>query len=145
MGLISGIVLIILGGLASYGSIVAARPEAKQALDALVPVQGWIGLVCCVWGIWVVLNFILLGGLTILSIWPILWISYMATGVLEFLLGLLLGYALISQYALSKNAAAQKRGDQLRASLLPYQTMLGYVSIGVGIWTIVAGLFIWHA
>lgn len=145
MGLISGIVLIVLGGLASYGSIVAARPEAKQALDALVPVQGWIGVVCCIWGIWIVLNFILLGGLSILSIWPILWISVMATGVLEFVLGLLLGYGLIAQYALSKNAEAQKRGDQLRASLIPYQTMLGYISIALGIWTIIAGLFIWHA
>jgi hypothetical protein len=145
MGLVSGIVLIVLGGLAAYGSIVAARPEAKQALDALVPIQGWIGLACCVWGIWIVLNFILLGGLSVLRVWPILWVSYMATGVLAFLLGLLLGYALISQFALSKNAEAQKRGDQLRASLQPYQTMLGYLSIGVGIWTLVAGTVIWHA
>jgi hypothetical protein len=145
MGLLSGIVLIVLGALAAYGSIVASRPEAKAALDALAPFQGWIGVVCCIWGIWIILDFLLLGGMAILSVWPILWLTVMATGVLNFLLGALLGYGLISQYALSKSAEAQKRGDQFRASLLPYQTLLGYISIGVGVWTLIATLFIWHA
>ena len=144
MGLLSGIILIILGGLAAYGSIVASRPEAKAALDALVPIQGWIGLVCCVWGIVIFLDYVVLSGHDMITVWPILWATILATGVLAFVLGLLLGYPPISQYALSKNAAAQKRGDQLRASLLPYQTMLGYISIGVGVWTLIAALFIWH-
>lgn len=143
MGLLSGIILIILGGLASYGSIVAKRPDAKAALDALTPFQGWIGLVCCIWGLWIVINYLLLG-IALLSVWPILWLTFMATGVLEFVLGLLLGYALLTQFILSKNAEAMKRGDQVRAMLIPYQTMLGYISIGVGVWTLVAALVIWH-
>jgi hypothetical protein len=145
MGLLSGIILIVLGGLASYGSIVAKRPDAKAALDALTPFQGWIGLVCCIWGLWIILNFLLLGGMAILSIWPILWITIMATGILEFVLGLLLGYGLLTEFILSKNAEAMKRGDQLRATLMPYQTMLGYVSIALGVWALIATLVIWHA
>jgi hypothetical protein len=56
----------------------------------------------------------------------------------------LLGYALLSQFLLSKNPEATRRGEEGRAMLAPYQTMLGYASIAVGIWTIIAGTVIWH-
>lgn len=32
----------------------------------------------------------------------------------------------------------QQRGEQIRVAIVPYQTMLGYAAIGLGLWTIVA-------
>jgi hypothetical protein len=142
MGLLTGIILLVLGVLASASSIVAKRPGAKEAIDKLVPFQGWIGLVCCLWGVWIIINAVL--NLNWLGIVPIWWLTFLATGVLEFAVGLLLGYALLSQFLLSKNPEATKRGEEVRAMLAPYQTMLGYASIAVGIWTIFAGTVIWH-
>jgi hypothetical protein len=142
MGLLTGIVLLVLGFLGSASSIVAKRPDAREAIDKLVPFQGWIGLVCCLWGIWIIISSVL--NLNWLSIVPIWWLTFFATGVLEFALGLLLGYALLSQFLLSKNPEATRRGEEVRAMLAPYQTMLGYASIAVGIWTIIAGTVIWH-
>jgi hypothetical protein len=43
--------------------------------------------------------------------------------------GLLLGFGLISQYALSKNEEAMKRGEQIRGKLAPFQAMLGVAQI----------------
>jgi hypothetical protein len=138
MGLFTGIVLFVLGVLASASTIVAKRPDAQPAIDKLVPYQGWIGFVCAIWGVWIVISAVLnLGwlGHGSLVIW---WITYFATGVLEFTLGLLLGYALLTQFLLSKNAEAMKRGEQVRSLLVPYQTVLGFVAIGFGLWTVVA-------
>lgn len=142
MGLFTGIVLLVLGLLASASSIVAKRPDAKATIDMLTPYQGWIGFICCIWGVFITISAVL--NLNWLSFVPIWWLTYLATGVLEFVLGLLLGYALLTQYLLSKNAEAMKRGEQVRAQLAPYRTTLGYISIAVGIWTIVAGTVIWH-
>jgi hypothetical protein len=69
---------------------------------------------------------------------PIWWITFALSGALEFTLGLLLGYALLTKFLLSRNAEAMKRGEQVRLSLVPYQTTLGYLAIILGIWTVVA-------
>ena len=52
--------------------------------------------------------------------------------------GLLLGYALLTKFIFSHNAQAAQRGEQIRAAIVPYQTVLGYVAIVLGLWTIVA-------
>jgi hypothetical protein len=55
-------------------------------------------------------------------------------------LGLLLGYTLLTKFVLSHSPEAVRRGEQVRLSMVPYQVTLGYVSIVLGIWTIVAAL-----
>src|SRR5215831_12579640 len=115
MGLITGIVLIALGVLAASSSIVAKRPDAKNYIDALVPYQGWLGLVACLWGIWIVFNAIL--HLNWIGYIPIWWITYALTGALEFTLGLLLGYALLTKDLLSRSEEATRRGEQMRQNL----------------------------
>jgi hypothetical protein len=136
MGLITGIVLIALGLLAASSSIVARRPDAQSYIDALVPYQGWLGFITCIWGIWIVFNAVL--HLDWLGYLPVWWATFALSGALEFALGLLLGYALLTKYLLSRNAEAMKRGEQVRLSLVPYQTTLGYLAIGLGAWTVVA-------
>jgi hypothetical protein len=136
MGLITGLVLIALGMLAASSGIVARRPDAQRYIDALVPYQGWLGFVACLWGIWIIFNAVL--HLDWIGYVPIWWITFALTGALEFAIGLLLGYALLTKYLLSRNAEATRRGEQMRLTLVPYQTTLGYVAIVLGMWTIVA-------
>jgi hypothetical protein len=140
MGLITGIVLIALGVLAASSSIVARRPDAQSYIDALVPYQGWLGFITCLWGVWIIFNAVL--HLNWLGYVPIWWATFAASGVLEFALGLLLGFALLTKYLLSRNAEAMRRGEQVRLSLVPYQTTLGYIAILLGIWTVVAPLLL---
>ena len=141
MGLITGIVLIALGLLAASSSIVARRPDAQSYIDALVPYQGWLGFITCLWGIWIVFNAVL--HLDWLEYAPIWWATFASSGAPEFALGLLLGYALLTKYLLSRNAAAMNRGEQVRLNLVPYQTTLGYLAIVLGAWTLVA-TFLYH-
>jgi len=138
--LFTGIVLLVLGVLAAAASIVAKRPDAKQYIEKLVPYQGWIGFVVCIWGVWIIISSIL--NLGMLGRVPLWWLTYAATGVLQFTLGLLLGYALLTKYLLRRNAEAMKRGEEVRGKLVPYQVTLGYASLAVGLWAVV-GNFVW--
>jgi hypothetical protein len=140
MGLITGIVLIALGVLAAASSIVANRPDAQRYIDALVPYQGWLGFITCLWGLWIIITAVL--NLNWLRYVPIWWATIALSGALEFALGLLLGFALLTKFLLSRNAEAMRRGEQVRLSLVPYQTTLGYVAIVLGIWTVVAPLLL---
>jgi hypothetical protein len=150
LGLVTGAVLIALGVLASASSIVtssaltrvfrrAMRPDAQVYIDKLVPYQGWLGFIACLWGIWIIISAVL--NLNWFSYVPIWWLTYAATGALIAALGLLLGYALLTKFVLSHNAEAVRRGEQVGLSMVPYQVTLGYVAIVLGIWTIVAAFF----
>lgn len=137
MGIATGAVLLILGILAASSVIVKKRPEAKDLIEKMAKYQGWLGFAAFFWGIWTVVNSILnLGWLTAAPIW---WITYLATGVLQFGLGLILGYGLINQYALAKLPdEAKAKAEQTYQKLVTIQIPLGYVGIGVGIWCLVA-------
>ena len=135
-GLITGLVLLALGALAAASSIVARRPDAKAYIELMVPYQGWFGFITCLWGAWTIINAII--NLNWFGYVPVWWLTYLATGVLIASLGLLLGYALLTKYIFSHSAQAAQRGEQIRAVIVPYQTVLGYVAIVLGLWTIVA-------
>jgi hypothetical protein len=138
MGLLNGLVLVVLGLLAASQSIVAWRPDAQKYIDAVLPYQGWLGFITCLWGILIVLYAVL--HLDWLRYMPILWATVLLTGALEFSLGLLLGYPLLTKHLLSRHAEAMKRGEQVQRSLAPYQITLGYLGILLGVWTIVETL-----
>lgn len=128
--MIYGITLVILGLLA-VPSLLAKSPKAKEALEKLVPYQGWAGVVFCIWGVWGIIDAILhIGWLTD---WPIVWILWLAASVVEAVLGFLLGYGLIAKYALSKNETAKEKGEQLLKKLTPLQGTFGILGIIVGI------------
>lgn len=139
MGLIGGIWLAVLGVLGASSIIIAKKPDAKELIAKLAPYQGWIGAVSCFWGVWMIISSIL--NLTWLSHWPIYWATYLADGVLEAALGLILGIGVLKTFI--KNPQAQQKMDQTLHKLLPYQGNLGLAAIAVGIWMVVSG-FIWH-
>jgi len=133
--MIYGITLIILGLLASPAILLSKKPDAKELLDKLVPYQGWIGLIFCIWGIWGIISCIL--NISILGSYPIWWITWLLCSVAEALLGFLLGYGLIVKYALSKNETAREKGAQALAKLQPMQAKIGLFGIIMGVWCII--------
>lgn len=134
--MIYGLLLIVLGILAVPSLILSKKPDAKELLDKVAPYQGWIGVVFAFWGIWGIVSSILnLGWLTS---FPIYWVIFLLVALVEFSLGFIMGYGLIAKYALSKNAEAAAKGEELLAKLAPLQGKLGIVAIVLGIICIIS-------
>ncbi len=55
--------------------------------------------------------------------------------------GNLLGFGLITKYALSKNEAAMEKGQAIRAKLSKFQGPLGIVAIVVAAYILIANIF----
>ena len=116
--------LLVAGGvLAAASLIVAKKPNAQQLIDKLAPYQGWIGVVLFIWGIKDIM-----GSLGLLGTSFLFAIVYLSVALIELILGFMLGFGMITKYALSKNAAAEAKGQQIRAKLAPYQGTLGIIA-----------------
>jgi len=133
--MLGGLITIAGGTLASSGLIISRRPDAKQLIDKLVPYTGWIGMVLFGWGVWETISVVTNMGL--LGSFPLRWAFWAAVAAADLLVGFLLGFALISKYALSKNAAAMVKGQQIRAKLTTIQGPLGLFAIVMGVLYIV--------
>ncbi len=126
----AGLVTIIGGILAASSLIIARKPNAKDLIDKLTPYQGWIGVAMFFWGIWGI--FDCLRNLAMLSGQPILWVFWMASSAVDLVVGFLLGFGLITKYALGSSVAARARGQLIREKLAGYQGMLGLAAIALG-------------
>jgi hypothetical protein len=142
MGILTAVALIICGVLAAASLIAKMRPDSQAMIDKLVPYQGWIGFVVCIWGVWTIISSIL--GISLLHHYPILWVTIVATGAVEFGLGFLLGFGLITQYVLSSSPEAMAKSQLLRAKLATVQIPLGLIGIGLGVWCLLAVLVLYR-
>jgi len=134
--MIWGITLILLSIIAVPSLILSKKPNAKELLEKVEPYQGWIGILCCFWGVWgIITAFLNLGWLTTAPIW---WVTFLAGNLVSATLGFMLGSSLINKMVLSKNKAAKAKADVLRAKIAPKQGKLGILGIAVGTWMIVA-------
>lgn len=131
--LLMALLLIAAGILAAASLIVAKQPNAQEMIKKLVPFQGIIGIILLVFGL-IFLFVWVLPYMSIMSLFPITGLVWLASSLVAIALGILLGYGLISQYALSKNADAARSGEAVRAKLTGYQVPLGIAGIGLGIW-----------
>jgi membrane-bound ClpP family serine protease len=130
-------IAIILAGILGAASIIAAKkPDAQQLIDKLTPYQGIIGVLNFLWGVYFVLWLFLH-----MSV-GIRWIIFLVTSVAMVLLGFLLGFGLISKYALSKSPEAMKKGEELRGKLAKFIGPLGIVGIVAGVLSLLA-CFVW--
>lgn len=131
------------GVLASANLIIAKKPDAKQLIDKLVPYQGWIGIAMFVWGIWDVINVLRSGWFSLISHMPLTVIVILVAVLVEVVLGFLLGFGLISKYALSKNEQAMAKGQEIRGKLAKFQGPLGLVAIFVAIYILLWNFLHW--
>jgi hypothetical protein len=128
--MLGGLITIAGGILAASGFIIKRSPNAQQLIDKLAPYQGWIGMVMFGWGVWETLHSVL--GASLLGSHPLQWAFWMLSGVADLLVGFLLGFGLITHYALSRNATAMARGQQIRAKLMSIQAPLGALAVVMG-------------
>jgi hypothetical protein len=129
--------MIVAGILAAAGLIVSRKPEAKELIDKLTPYQGWLGIVLFCWGIWDIISSF--GTMT----WSfIFFLIYIIVGFLELILGFLLGFGLITKFALSKNDEAKAKGQMIRGKLAPFQGILGFLAIIMAIVFLVSGFML---
>ena len=136
---INVLMLLALGVLGCAALIVKKKPEAKDLLDKLAKFSGYIGSIAALWGVWIIIRAILNIGM--LSAAPLLWITILASGVAMAGLGFIFGWGMATTY-LSEEAKA--KGEQLRAKLVPFQIILGLVSLGLGVWWILAVFVIYR-
>ncbi|HEY0191514.1 MAG TPA: hypothetical protein VGC42_10375 [Kofleriaceae bacterium] len=127
----AGLITIAGGILAASSLIIARKPNAKDLIDKLTPYQGWIGLVMFFWGVWETLGA--LRSIGMIAHAPLLWTFATASAVADLVVGFLLGFGLITKYALGKSPAAMARGQQLRARLAPLQGSFGLLAIAMGV------------
>jgi hypothetical protein len=134
--------LIVLGILGAANLIIAKKPDAKALIDKIVPYQGWFGAASVFYGIFDVISSV--GAMGMMGVKPpiglIWWIMYLANGLLQIALGLLLGVGVLKTFI--KDATAQQKMDQTIVKLAPYQGTLGFIAIGVGVgFTVIQFLF----
>ena len=113
----------------------AKKPDAKKLIDKISPYQGWMGAISALWGVWTIISAILNIGM--LSVAPVYWVSFLAVGIVELALGLLLGVGVLKTFI--KDTTAQAKMDQTIVRLAPKQGALGLFAIGLGVWMVVAG------
>jgi hypothetical protein len=127
-----GALITILGGiLAASGFFIARKPNAKELIDKMTPYQGWIGIILFIWGVWQTISVILNIGW--ISTALLFWIIWAVVALSNLLVGFILGFGLISKFALSKNEEAMAKGQMIRSKLLKFQIPLGFISIAVGL------------
>ncbi len=129
--MLGGLITIAGGLIAASNLIVSRLPNAKSLLDKLAPYQGWIGVVMFVWGIWETISCVL--GLGLLATAPLTWAFWLCVAIADLFVGFLLGFGLITKYALSKNAEAMDKGDRIRAKIAPFQGLLGLFAVVMGV------------
>ena len=123
------IMLLLLGVLGASSVIVKKRPEAKDLIDKLAKISGYVGIIAVLWGIWDliwVIRFI-----RILGHFPLMWITMLAVTVVFLGLGFIFGYGMAAAY-MSEEAKAKAEG--LRQKLLKFQIPLGWLSLGLVVW-----------
>lgn len=137
MGLLFILLLIVAGVLGAASLIIQKKPDARELIAKLVPFQGIIGIVLLIFSlIWLIRILPALGYMFSSLVGLLLFLSILVGIVL----GFLLGYGLINQYVLSKNAGAAAGGAGVQASLAKYQGPLGIIAILLGLWMLIMAL-----
>ncbi len=129
--MLDGLITIAGGILAASALIIARKPNAKQLIDKLTPYQGWIGIVMFCWGVWGL--FSALRAVSLIKLAPVLYTIWVVCGVADLVVGFLLGFGLITRYALSGSPTAVARGQEVRAKLAKYQGAFGLLAICTGV------------
>jgi hypothetical protein len=132
MGILFAIFLVIVGALAAYPRVVQTWPNGKALIDKLLPYQGAIGIVSLIWGVAEMVRRLARMGVEV-RLEPAVWLVMLAGGVVAVLLGILLGYGVIAQHVLGRSPEMQRRGDEIRARLIPRQVQLGMAGMALGL------------
>lgn len=141
MGIVSGIVLIVLGGLCLPSLVAKKSPKAKELLDKVVLFQGWLGLAAFGWGVFGIISS--LTSIGNIGTWPLWWITKLAGNVLNFAGGAILGFGMIQKLILSKTPSeVQEKGELLFKKLVSMQVVIGISCLIAGVWVVLYELLL---
>lgn len=129
--MLGGLITIAGGLIAASALITKLVPNSDRLLDKLTPYTGWIGVVMFCWGINEIIGSVTSMGL--LSTHPMTWMFWLGSGIADLGVGFLLGFGLITKYALSRNEQAMAKGQAIRSKLVPFQAILGVFAIAMGV------------
>jgi hypothetical protein len=132
--IITPIALIVAGILAASAFIISKAPNAKQLLDKLAPIQGFLGVGLLVWGIIDVIRLLPdVDKLNKLAETYVLFVIAVYAGIVsEVLLGFLLGMPLIAKW-IPGESPVEQRAMEMQKKVGAYQTLLGFVGIGAAV------------
>ncbi len=135
MGLSSGILLIILGGMCMPSLTAKKRPWTLDQLERIAPWQSWFGLGAAVLGIYgIVLSFT---SLNWIGTWPLWWMTRFAGNIMVFITGVILSFAILHKYLSSRSTAAtQIRSAEILEKLVDIQGSTAVCSISIGCWVL---------
>lgn len=134
--------LFVLGALGASSVIVKKKPEAKKLIDNLTKISGYAGVVAVLWGIWDLIQLLTNLGMLGHGVSGIIaWLTWAAVTVVFLGLGFIFGYGLVATY-MSEEAKA--KGEKIRQKLVGYQIPLGFLSLGLVVWLILARFVIWR-
>jgi len=137
MGLIFVLLFIVAGALGAASLIAKKQANAGEVLAKLVPFQGIIGIILLLWSLISLIRILPYIGL-LLQFAAITGILVLVALIVGIALGFLLGYGLINQYVLSKNAGAASSGNAMQMKLAKFQVPLGIIAILLGLWMLVS-------
>lgn len=123
--------LIAAGIIALSALIISKLPQAKEMIDKLSTVQGFIGVALLALGL---IGFIkILDEIGNINKAPVLFVLTIYGGLASaILLGFFLGMPLIAKWIPGESPAEQK-ALEMQKKILPYQTILGAAAIGTSV------------
>jgi len=139
MGWLVTILLLVGGAIAASSFIVAKKPNAKEALDKLLPYQTGIGLALLGFGIyWTIFGtFMNMSWVTAFFkmgvMGMLLGISWFAGGPVMLITGFLLSYGFIAKKTAEKKPELSEKMENTRKKLAAYVTPLGFLCIIFGV------------
>lgn len=119
--------LIVAGIIALSALIIAKLPQAKEYIDKLAAVQGFIGVALLILG---VIGFIkIVGEIGDINKLSVGFLLALYGGIASaILLGFLLGMPLIAKW-IPGDSPAEQKALEMQQKILPYQTILGAAAL----------------
>lgn len=125
------ITLILMGLLGIAAQLKSRSPQTAGPLAQLESIEGWVGLVGLVLGLWGLINLILnLGALLAV---PVSFVLALVTALAMTGLGLLLSFSVLKQFM---SGSAARNVSLLAARVAPFKVILGVICLAVAVWTL---------
>lgn len=133
MWIVSLLLLIALGLLGIASWLRQRKPDSAGPLAQLESVGGWVGLVGLVWGLLLLVNWVLSIGA--MAVAPLMMIIALASALVITALSLILAMPMVKTLAGSNDFT--RNLERTAAKFGPFKVILGAVCLGLAAWTLV--------
>ena len=133
MWIVSLLLLVALGLLGITSWLRQRKPDAAGPLAQLENVGGWVGLVGLVWGLMLLVNWVLSIGA--MAVAPLMMIIALASALVITALSLILAMPMVKTLAGSNDFT--RNLERTAAKFGPFKVVLGAVCLGLAAWTLV--------